>query len=277
MIKRTLPLTAILLLSLLIAAATTQETPTVQTGFLFKSITVNDRSYDYIVYVPRDYARHTSGADANSGGEAGWPFILFLHGMGESGTDGQRQMLVGLGPPLVDKAERWPFIVLMPQKPVATDQWEDHADAVSAMLERTLADYDIDESRQYLTGLSQGGHGTWMFNALFPDRFAAIAPICGYGEVPPESYPMPRTWRTDSESPVAKQIIEAAAGVPVWAFHGEADPVVPASQTTFLVEQIKAAGGEARATLYPEVNHNSWDKAYAEDLPAWFLSHRRGG
>lgn len=274
MIKRTLAAAAILLLALVLTAATSQESTAVQTGFLFKSIDVNGRLYDYIVYVPRAYADRTK---AGGGEEAGWPFILFLHGMGESGTDGQRQMLIGLGPRLVDKADRWPFIVLMPQKPVATDEWEDHFDAVKAMLDRTLAEYDIDESRQYLTGLSQGGHGTWAFNALLPGRFAAIAPVCGYAETPSETAPTPRTWKTDPDSPQTKQIIAAAAAVPVWAFHGEADPVVPVSQTMFLVEHIRQAGGDVRQTLYPEVGHNAWDKAYAEDLPAWFLSHRLGG
>src|SRR5262249_11286470 len=113
-----------------------------------------------------------------------------------------------------------------------------------------------DEKRVYLTGLSQGGHGTWMIAADHPELWAAIAPICGYLE--------------------PKRVIEKIKSIPVWCFHGEADDAVPGRQTSDLAAAAKAAGGDVKITTYPGVGHNSWDKAYREEkLGAWFLEHTR--
>ncbi len=238
-----------------------------QTGILFESIETEERTYDYAVYVPRGYD-----------GTTPMPAIVFLHGYGESGFDGQHQVAVGIGPRLVWDVETWPFIVLMPQKPAA-DQWGDHAPAVARMLGRMTDEYQIDRDRVYLTGLSQGGNGTWTLNALIPETFAAIAPVCGYGVWTPPGASGGREWSNDMSVPELRPVIEAAARVPVWAFHGDADDVVPADQTRRLVEAIRAAGGDPKMTVYEGVNHNAWDRAYSREqgLATWLLANRRDG
>ncbi len=124
-----------------------------------------------------------------------------------------------------------------------------------AMLDATKRDYNVDTTRLYLTGLSQGGYGTWAIGARHPDLFAAIAPICGGGNT--------------SDAAAYKNL-------PVWAFHGDADPVVPPKNSQEMVDAVKAAGGDAKLTLYPGVGHDSWDKAYREaGLYDWFLKYRR--
>jgi predicted peptidase len=73
---------------------------------------------------------------------------------------------------------------------------------------------------------------------------------------------------------VAKQI----ASTPMWLFHGGADPVVPTDESRKLHEALKAAGGNVKYTEYPNVGHNSWDKAYAEpELMKWLLEQRLSG
>jgi predicted peptidase len=114
---------------------------------------------------------------------------------------------------------------------------------------------NIDRTRVYVTGLSMGGYGAWRLAATYPERFAAALPICGGGE--PES--MAKTLRR----------------VPIWAFHGAKDAVVPLSETEDMVRAVRRAGGDVRLTVYPDVEHNSWAQTY--DNPKiydWLLQHR---
>ncbi len=214
-----------------------------ETGFLFKAIRHKDTDHRYVVYVPREYDSSKK-----------WPTIVFLHGAGECGNDGLRQVSQGIGTAILANPSKWPFIVIMPQKPELRQSWREHAELVVAMLEATEAAYSVDRSRVYLTGLSQGGNGTWVIGAKYPERWAAIAPICGYGT-------------PDEIAPRLKDM-------PIWCFHGEADNVVPPARSTSIVDAIKALGGSPKLTTYPGVGHNSWDKAYRDEpLPAWLLEH----
>lgn len=213
------------------------------TGFLFRSIHVGDADYSYAVFLPRNYTPDRK-----------WPVIVFLNGRGECGTDGQKHLAVGLAPAIMLDRDAWPFIVVFPQKPAADTNWIDHERMVMAALDATTAEYSTDTSRTYLTGLSQGGRGTWEIAAKHPERFAAIAPICGFGD-------------PGAIAPKVKSI-------PTWAFHGQKDDVVPPKSTTDIIDALTALGADAKVTLYPNANHNSWDQAYrGEGLGAWFVSH----
>lgn len=224
-------------------------------GIILKELPTDTTPLLYAVYVPRSY-------DATKP----WPCILFLHGSGESGTDGLKQVIQGLGGAIQWNESEWPFIVLFPQKPVEPKQWDEYDAAVMAMLAKAKTEYNIDADRVYLTGLSQGGRGTWAFASKHPGTFAALAPICG------------------AIAPLLPDDVAANIGnVPVWAFHGLDDNVVKPEGTTQIIEAIKAlrdgkpGAAEVKMSLYEGVNHGSWDKAYRnERLGAWFLSHRRG-
>jgi predicted peptidase len=221
------------------------QTAAVVTGFLFTSVRVAEYDYKYVVYVPREFSRSRK-----------WPAIVFLHGAGECGVEGLRQVSQGLGTAILANPAKWPFVVVMPQKPEVRQAWEDHDKAVLAMLDAAIAAYSIDPDRVYLTGLSQGGHGTWAIAARHPDRWAAIAPICGYGD--------------------PAQLAGPLKSMPIWCFHGEADTAVPVAQSVGMIEALKALGASPKYTSYPGVGHNSWDKAYRDEpLAAWFLEHVR--
>ncbi len=218
--------------------------PPPPTGFLTKSVRVEGELRRYVLYVPANY--HA---------ERAWPLVIFLNGAGECGTDGLRQLAAGLAPAIINDAAAWPFLVLFPQKPDVKSRWEEWDGLVMAVLEETRRTHQVDASRIYLTGLSQGGFGTFALGAKHPTLFAALAPICGGGSA------------------------EMAAGLaqtPIWAFHGEADSVVPVQLSRDMAAAVQAAGGDVQLTTYPGVDHNSWDKAYSdEDLGEWFLRHRR--
>ncbi len=216
-----------------------------KTGFLDRQIDHEGVTVKYVVYVPPTY-------DAAKPA----PAILFLHGAGETGTDGQRQAAVGLGPAVRQNAEAWKFIILFPQKPPTGGRgWIAHEKLILAMLEKTRKEYSVDASRLYCTGLSMGGMGTWALAAKHPDLFAAIAPICGGGD--------PAT-------------ADRLKSIPIWNFHGDQDKAVPIARSQSMIDAIKAAGGNPKFTIYPGVGHNSWDKAYREEkLHEWFLQHRK--
>lgn len=215
-----------------------------QTGFLDRTVDVGGETRRYVVYVP----------DAYRGSDRAWPLIVFLNGRGECGTDGKRQAEVGLGAAIRKAPERWPFVVVFPQKPDKNTQWVDHEDLVAATMAKTQEEYRVDREHRFLTGLSQGGCGTWEIGSRHAETWAAIAPICGYRS---------REWQASG-----------LQDTPVWAFHGDADPVVPVAQTRAFCKELEAAGGKPLVTIYPGVNHNSWDRAYGESaLAEWFRLH----
>jgi len=221
---------------------TQKESSSMTTGFLTRTIKQDNEEYRYVVYVPVDYD-----------GSKAYPTIVFLNGAGECGRDGLKHIATGLGPAVMKAVEKWPFIIVFPQKPDVRKNWEDYDSLVMAMLTTTQKDFKVDSHRIFLTGLSQGGHGTWAIGAKHTDLFAALAPICGWGD---------NEWSATLKS------------LPIWAFHGEADAVVPVKRTQDMVEAVKAAGGDVKLTTYPGVGHNSWDNAYSKgDLADWFLQH----
>ncbi|MFO0836242.1 MAG: PHB depolymerase family esterase [Phycisphaerales bacterium] len=218
-------------------------------GFELRRMGDGEQALAYVVYTPEGR------------GDEAMPAILFLHGAGECGTDGWKHVgKSSLAESIMDDPKRWPFVVIMPQKPVLKKEWETYDATVMKILDDTIARENIDTSRVYLTGLSQGGHGTWVIGATHPERFAAIAPICGYGDPDMLAGPL--------------------ASMPVWAFHGLADKVVAPAQTTNITKVLRDRrgkdGAELKESLYPGVGHNSWENAFAEkELPGWFLKHTK--
>lgn len=223
---------------------TNVNTPS-HTGVIFDTVATTTGASKFACFVPRNYTDQTE-----------WPVVIFLNGSGECGIDGQRQLTQGLFPAMINAPEDWPMIALFPQKPDKASQWADHDAMVMSVLEWAKARYRVDASRIYLTGLSQGGAGTWAIGAKHPELFAAIAPICGYGK--------------------GEQVAAALKEMPIWAFHGEKDNVVPSKQTKDIITAIEAAGGKPKATYFPDLNHGSWDRAYRDmELGEWLLSQRR--
>ncbi len=235
-------LAIVLIASIAASAAPAYKAPA-EKGFLSRTVTVGGKDMKYVVYIPDSYDPKKP-----------MPSIIFLNGAGECGTDGWRQVY-HFGGAIKLAADKWPFIVMFPQKQDVKSAWQDEEPMVMEILRKTRAEFNVDDSRLYLTGLSQGGHGTWNIAARNPGMFAAIAPICG--------------WASEE---VAKKV----AGLPIWTFHGDKDEAVKLECSENMKKWIEAAGGQCKLTVYEGVGHNSWDNAYRnEDLGAWFLEHRK--
>jgi predicted peptidase len=243
---------SILLLPLLLglSACTSLKNPTAakpgQTAEKFSVTQTRTLSADYLLFLPEGY-------DASSGKR--WPLILFLHGAGERGTN--IWQVTKHGPPKIVVTEtNFPFIVVSPQCPDGKI-WSN--DLLLALLDDAEKKYAVDTHRVYLTGLSMGGFGTWSLGLTHPERFAAIAPISGGGDfITPYG--------------VDKSQLQ---NLPIWAFHGGKDPIVPVQETERMVNLMKKMGvKEVKFTLYPDAQHDCWTETYANpELFAWFLQH----
>lgn len=199
-----------------------------------------------------------------------YPLILFLHGAGERGTDNTAQLKHGITA-LIEGADKLsdPVFLLAPQCPTKRywtpiektgqtaepDQPNVLLDEVIALVDETAKTQPIDKKRIYITGISMGGYATWYLLARYPAKFAAAIPICGGGD----------------PSQAAK-----FAKVPLWAFHGEADPVVPVQATREMIAALEKAGGKPKVTYFPGVAHDSWTKTYDNpEVIHWFLTQHQ--
>lgn len=222
--------------------------------FEFHSVREGGAAHRYAVWLPPGFS---------SRGEK-WPAILFLHGSGECGDDGVKPTRVGLGPSLAAHPERWPYVVVFPQKPLEDEEWEEREPLVFKVLDDAARRCHVDRARVALAGMSQGGHGAWMLGARHPERWACLVPVCGYGR--------------------ARSVQRRAVQLPVWAFHGLRDDQVDPDDTRHIVaglrEQRTQRGLDPDAvhmTLFPDANHNSWDAAFASDSLVTWLREKLGG
>jgi predicted peptidase len=243
-----------------------------QTRQQFSALRTKKMELGYLLYLPLGY-------DAKAAQK--WPLILFLHGAGERGSN-LTQVAVHGPPKLVKKNPPTPktetdaarvnreaatklarekFIIVSPQCP-ADERWD--AETLLELLTVVQSAHRVDPARVYLTGLSMGGYGSWALLAKAPERFAAVAPICGGGE-------------TIDLLLAARAKAAALKATPVWAFHGGKDGVVPLNESERMVNQLKKLGvKEVELTVYPDAQHDSWTESYNNPkLYEWFLAHER--
>ena len=197
--------------------------------------------YKYLLYLPQDYGKV----------DKRWPLILFLHGAGERGDDLARVEVHG-PPKIVKQGGHLEFIIVSPQCPRGL-WWNDKK--LIELLDKVIASHSVDTDRLYLTGLSMGGFGTWHLASQYPDKFAAIAPICGGGQP---------AWAVNLKN------------VPVWVFHGAKDQTVALAKSEEMVNALRECGGDVKFTVYPDAGHDSWTETYNNpELYEWFLEHRK--
>jgi predicted peptidase len=204
----------------------------------------------YLVHLPEGYS-----ASSNQR----WPMIIFLHGLGERGND--LELVKKHGPPkLIAQGRDFPFIVISPQCPEG--QWWPN-NLMLAVLDEVTEKYAVDTNRVYLTGLSMGGFGTWILALECPERFAAIAPICGGGSpYAPVGYDPARA--------------QALKSLPIWVFHGAKDQTVKLEESERMVKFLRGFGCQVEFTIYPEAGHDAWTETYNNPkLNEWFLQHKR--
>jgi len=254
------PIAVFMAIGILFSACGQEKT--YETGFLERTAVIGADSSKYQIYVPPGYTEDSE-----------WPVILFLHGAGERGVDGAQQTEVGIGAAIKQFVDRWPAIVVLPQVP-EEQTWQGLPGEFAMLaLDSTMETYKADSKRVYLTGLSMGGNGTWYLGNKFPDRFAALVPICAYvsGFDPyfPSIYP-------ENEGDRYTMLAQSVLSVPTWIVHGDADSVVSVEESRKMVEAFSSLGIKVNYTELPGVGHNAWDAAYADSsLVTWLFSQKK--
>jgi acetyl esterase/lipase len=229
------------------------------TGFLNRRITLRGITYKFMVYLPQEYDPHRK-----------WPVILFLHGMGERGSDGETEANTGLPAAIRNHPERWPFVVVMPQLPFNHHFWPDTDMMAMAIaeLDQSSREFHGDPDRTALVGISLGSFGVWEIARAYPNRWSAIITVCGgirWDWIPGGRH---------GDAHLADAYVAAIGKTPVWIFHGADDPVVSPTQSEEMYDALKAGGGNVRFWLYERTGHNSWDRVFADpDVPRWLLAH----
>ncbi len=180
------------------------------------------------------------------------PLIIQLHGAGERGNGKEELELVdvhGFSMLLKDDMEH-ECICVMPQCP-KNSFWAARVESILKFIEQLKEEFDIDENKIYLTGLSMGGFGTWYTAMAKPEMFAAIAPMCGGG----------MAWNA------------GVLNMPIWAFHGVDDPVVSVNQSDEMVESLRSRGKNVKYSRLEGVTHGVWNNRYNRELLEWLLSN----
>jgi len=223
----------------------------------------NGDTIPYRLFVPRGYDPDKK-----------YPMVLFHHGGGGSGNNNKRQ-IEGPCPREWAGSERQknnPCFIVAPQIPRSrsrdrenqsnrTEIMREHIRTIHEILDHLEAEFSIDKSREYVTGLSMGGECTWMSIIEQPDRFAAAVPVCAGDKFIGMS---------------ASERGKKFARFPLWIFHGAEDNLISVDVSRKVVEELKKAGGNPRYTEYPETKHDSWSKAYREpELIEWLFYQAR--
>lgn len=236
-------------------------------AFVGRAVKVDGRTSYYQVFVPRNAAASRGAL----------PVVLFLHGSGERGRDGRRQTLAGLGPYLRQNAASFPGLVVLPQAPDDQEWSGDNNRIALAALDATIAEFGADPRRQYLTGMSMGGYGSWNIALDAPTRFAAIVPVCGAVAAPRAVRPTLLVEDVAHESDPYAAIARRLKQTPIWIFHGALDDVVLPDDDRRLYAAFQQAGAkDVRYTEYPEGNHNAWDATYADAaMWSWLWAQKR--
>jgi predicted peptidase len=199
----------------------------------------------YFVFIPHAYK-----------GDQAYPLILFLHGGGESGTDGKAPLRAYLGPAIKKQEATFPFIVVFPQSQKGTwNASSEDGQRTMDILAEVQKELRVDERRLIVAGGSMGGAGTWSFAIKHPDAWAAIVPICGSGDV--------------KQAGKIKHI-------PCWCFHGALDKSVNVEGSRRMIDALKAAGGTPKYTEYPEGGHGIGNMVWGtKELLDWLSEQKR--
>lgn len=195
----------------------------------------------YLIYQPPGFAEEPR------------PLLLFLHGVGERGDQPAQVAAHGI-PALIERGKNFPFIAISPQCP-SDRTWDELTEGLLDLLRHLVVSLRVDESRIYLTGVGMGAFGAWKLASRAPGKFAALVPICGGGD---------------------EQWAAALTALPTWVFHGAQDRIVPLESSLRMVQALQAANAPVTLTVYEDLAHECWERAYQSSaLFDWLLLTRR--
>ena len=202
-----------------------------------------NRSGEYLKYVRYEPENKT---------EDKLPLFIYVHGAGGRGDD--LSVIKTVAPMGVIAAGREVNAVCVAPQCHA-DTWFELFDVLLEFIDNMRCGENIDQSRVYISGSSMGGYTTWQVIMSRPEWFAAAVPVCGGGMY----------WNAGR-----------LKNLPIWAFHGALDMTVLPEESIKMVAAVNRSGGNARLTVFPKCDHDSWVPAFeSEKLWTWIFEQRR--
>lgn len=211
---------------------------------LFKVKNDNQIGMQYLTYTPSNYDKN----------EEKYPLVLFLHGVGECGSDIRMVERHGV-PKIIETGKEFPFIAIAPQCKEG-GWWAEpsYVESLLSLVYDVIDEYNIDSSRVYGTGLSMGGFGTFALAIQEPRLFAAIIPVCGGAEI---------------------DKLNRIQHLPIWIFHGDKDSTIPVESSLSIYRKLKPMNNQIFLTIYEGVDHDSWTETYENEVVyEWFLKYK---
>lgn len=200
-------------------------------------------NYGYYIFIPESYVKEQRPA----------PLLVFLHGSGERGNSQNNPQALDLaivhGPGKLVREGNWDATNNMLVVSVQTDRWWNDNESLKKFIDHIKENYNVDNKRVYLTGVSMGAYGIFDYLGAYGDDsgIAAAVPICGRGNL-------------------NDRYVRNLASTPIWVFHGEWDDAVPVARAHEIVSAINSLNPpppvKAKKTLYPNVGHDSWTMTY---------------
>ncbi|NML37047.1 prolyl oligopeptidase family serine peptidase [Chitinophaga sp. G-6-1-13] len=194
---------------------------------------------NYLLYLPDGY---------NADESVKWPVVIYLHGQAGIGAD--INVLKNSSLPRMVNGQ--PFVMVAPQ--CRTSWW--NMDALELFYKAVISKYRVDPNRVYLAGASMGGMQTWDWAIAHPERFAAIVPVAGKGNV---------------------KLAANIKNMPVWAFHSANDETVGVAGSRDMVKALRDLGSAyVKYTEYPTGGHDAWTRAFTTaELYTWLLAQKK--
>jgi hypothetical protein len=209
-------------------------------------------NFELLLYLPGEYGKDPQQT---------WPLILFLHAFPNvTKLDWMRIKPIAVR---LDNQLEFPFIVASPLHAGEKDHWSqpEVVDDLLTLLAELQADFNINPKQIYLSGIIEGANGAWELGLAHPELFAALAPVGGY-----MGYPFA----------VPENICDLK-DMPIWAFHGEDDTVIPLNAEQMLVDALKACGSNAiQFTTYPDASYEIYLTVFEnQNLYTWLLEQSK--
>ena len=202
------------------------------------------------VQLPYQEAEIMASADGKAA------LVLYLHGGSCKGTDNEKQMsepgIESISGYLAGKKVH--AVMLVPQCP-ADKSWDVLTGSLKALLDKYVADGDMDSKRIYVFGGSMGGTGTWTLANAYPDYFAAVMPVAG--------------------NP-SKCTAVNFANTPVYTVMGTADKLMSVETAARFVDEVDAAGGTTKFDTEEGWSHeDTCKKSYTSSRLEWVFSQTK--
>jgi dienelactone hydrolase len=202
------------------------------------------RGWPYGMYIPDDYR-----------GDERFPLIIYLAGNSGPAIEG-----VQLGSPAF---ERTGYLVVYPNG--YGGWWRSGTETmVDSLVSEVMRRYAVDPERIYISGLSNGGTGTFDYVSLWPQRFSAAVVAMGAGLF------------GFTEAGGDRPFVSNTTHVPMLFLHGKKDPVIPVSATVHTVDSLRAQHADVQMRLFPDREHEIIPGFGDDGATVDFFEHHSG-